>query len=39
MRDLLNSMLSDDTGQAVEKIARDTDRDFVMTADEAVTTA
>ena len=36
MRDLLNSMLSEDTGQAVDKIARDTDRDFVMTAEEAV---
>jgi len=36
MRDLLNSMLADDTGQAMEKIAVDTDRDFVMTADEAV---
>ena len=36
MRDLLNSMLADDTGQAVDKIARDTDRDFVITADEAV---
>jgi ATP-dependent Clp protease, protease subunit len=36
MRDLLNSMLADDTGQQVDKIAVDTDRDFVMTADEAV---
>jgi len=36
MRDLLNSMLAGDTGQSVDKIARDTDRDFVMTADEAV---
>jgi ATP-dependent Clp protease protease subunit len=37
MRDLLNTMLAGDTGQSVDKIARDTDRDFVMTADEAVT--
>jgi ATP-dependent Clp protease, protease subunit len=37
MRDLLNEMLASDTGQPVDKIARDTDRDFVMTADEAVT--
>lgn len=37
MRDLLNEMLAADTGQLVDKIARDTDRDFVMTADEAVT--
>ncbi len=29
-------MLAEDTGQPVEKIAKDTDRDFVMTADEAV---
>ena len=36
MRDLLNAMLADDTGQAVDKIASDTDRDFVITADEAV---
>ena len=36
MRDLLNSMLAEDTGQSVDKIARDTDRDFVITADEAV---
>ena len=36
MRDLLNSMISEDTGQTVDKIARDTDRDFIMTADEAV---
>ncbi len=37
MRDLLNEMLASDTGQSVEKIASDTDRDFVMTAEEAVT--
>jgi ATP-dependent Clp protease protease subunit len=36
MRDLLNEMLSADTGQGVDKIARDTDRDFVITAEEAV---
>jgi ATP-dependent Clp protease protease subunit len=37
MRDLLNEMLSHDTGQDVSRIEKDTDRDFVMTADEAVT--
>jgi len=37
MRDLLNEMMSADTGQKVDQIAKDTDRDFVMTADEAVT--
>jgi ATP-dependent Clp protease protease subunit len=36
MRDLLNSMLAHDTGQTVERIAKDTDRDFVITASEAV---
>ncbi len=36
MRDLLNHMLAADTGQPIEKVARDTDRDFVMTAEEAV---
>src|SRR5436190_23237477 len=32
MRDLLNSILAHHTGQPVEKIAKDTDRDFVMEA-------
>lgn len=36
MRDLLNRMLAADTGQTREKVAKDTDRDFVMTAEEAV---
>jgi len=36
MRDLLNGMLASDTGQTREKVAKDTDRDFVMTAEEAV---
>jgi ATP-dependent Clp protease protease subunit len=36
MRDLLNGMLAADTGQELEKVAKDTDRDFVMTAEEAV---
>jgi ATP-dependent Clp protease protease subunit len=36
MRDLLNHMLAADTGQPREKVAKDTDRDFVMTAEEAV---
>ena len=37
MRDLLSGMLAEDTGQTQEKVAKDTDRDFIMTADEAVT--
>ena len=36
MRDLLNKMLSSDTGQPPEKIAKDTERDFVMTAADGV---
>jgi ATP-dependent Clp protease protease subunit len=35
MRDLLNQLLADDTGQPIEKIHADTDRDFIMSADEA----
>jgi ATP-dependent Clp protease, protease subunit len=36
MRDLLTGMLAEDTGQPIDKIAKDTERDFVMTAGEAV---
>jgi ATP-dependent Clp protease protease subunit len=35
MRDMLNEMLSKDTGQDVARIARDTDRDFILSAAEA----
>jgi ATP-dependent Clp protease protease subunit len=35
MRDLLNQILSNHTGQPVERIAKDTDRDFVLEAAEA----
>lgn len=37
MRDLLAQLLAEDTGQTHEKVAQDTDRDFIMTAEEAVT--
>ncbi len=37
MRDLLTQMLAEDTGQEVERISKDTDRDFVMSAEEAKT--
>ena len=30
MRDLLNEMLASDTGQSIEKLQRDTDRDYIM---------
>ena len=35
MRDLLEEILARHTGQPIEKIHKDTDRDFVMSADEA----
>ena len=35
MRDLLEDILSDHTGQPKEKVNRDTDRDFVLSATEA----
>jgi ATP-dependent Clp protease protease subunit len=35
MRDMLNEMLATDTGQSIEKIQRDTDRDFILSADES----
>jgi ATP-dependent Clp protease protease subunit len=34
-RRLLDEILADHTGQSVEKISKDSDRDFIMTADEA----
>jgi len=35
MRDLLNEMLATDTGQSPERLHKDTDRDFIMDAEEA----
>lgn len=35
MKDLLNEKLSKHTGQPLDKIARDTERDFFMSAEEA----
>ena len=34
-RETLNRILSDHTGQPIERISKDTDRDFYMTAEEA----
>jgi ATP-dependent Clp protease protease subunit len=34
-RQLLDQLLSEHTGQPLEKISRDTDRDFIMTAEQA----
>ena len=36
MRDLLNEVLAHDTGQEIDRVKRDTDRDFIMSADEAL---
>ncbi len=35
MKDLLNNMLAIDSGQTVEKIAADTERDFILSANDA----
>jgi ATP-dependent Clp protease protease subunit len=35
MRELLERILAHHTGQAIEKVSKDTDRDFIMSADEA----
>ncbi len=37
MRNRMNEILSNHTGQAVDKIDRDTDRDYILQANEAVT--
>ncbi len=36
MRRLLEEMLAEHTGQPIERVHRDTDRDFIMTAQEAM---
>lgn len=36
-RTLLDELLSQHTGQTIEKVSKDTDRDFIMTAQEAKT--
>jgi ATP-dependent Clp protease protease subunit len=35
LRDMLNEMVANDTGQPIERIQHDPDRDFIMGADEA----
>ncbi|MBX7158891.1 MAG: ATP-dependent Clp protease proteolytic subunit [Acidimicrobiia bacterium] len=35
MRDTLNEILAEHTGQPLERVARDTDRDYIMSAQEA----
>jgi ATP-dependent Clp protease protease subunit len=36
MREILNGILANATGQPVDKIARDVERDYIMEADAAV---
>ncbi len=36
MRDMLDGILAEKTGQSVERISKDTDRDFILTAQEAL---
>jgi ATP-dependent Clp protease protease subunit len=36
MKDMLNAMLAHDTGQSAERVNKDTDRDFIMSAEECV---
>lgn len=35
LKSILNTILAENTGQGIEKIAKDTDRDFFMSAQEA----
>jgi len=35
LRDKINRLIADETGQKLEKVAKDTDRDYWMNADEA----
>ncbi|MGZ4132295.1 MAG: ATP-dependent Clp protease proteolytic subunit [Actinomycetota bacterium] len=36
LRELLDAIIARHTGQSLEKVAKDTDRDFILTADEAL---
>ncbi len=36
MREILNKILADATGQPIERIARDVDRDYIMEAEQAL---
>jgi ATP-dependent Clp protease protease subunit len=36
MRETLNTMLADATGQPVERVAKDVDRDYIMDPEQAV---
>jgi ATP-dependent Clp protease protease subunit len=36
MREILNGMLADATGQTIDRVAKDVDRDYIMEPDQAV---
>jgi len=36
MRARINKLIADETGQPIERVAKDTDRDYWMTVDEAI---
>jgi ATP-dependent Clp protease protease subunit len=36
MREMLNEILSESTGQSIEKVARDVDRDYIMAPEQAL---
>jgi ATP-dependent Clp protease protease subunit len=36
MRETLNSMLANATGQAIDRVAKDVDRDYIMDPEQAV---
>jgi ATP-dependent Clp protease protease subunit len=36
MREILNTMLAEATGQSIERVAKDVDRDYIMEPDQAV---
>ena len=36
MRTRINKLIAEETGQSIERVARDTDRDYWMTVDEAI---
>ena len=37
MREILNAMLADATGQSIDRVAKDVDRDYIMEPEGAVT--
>lgn len=36
MRERINQLIADETGQPLERVAKDTDRDYWMTVQEAI---